>query len=133
MESPLIRNEKAAEGAKNQALVEWRRVDVRETEGALKDLAESASLLVPKVLASLHVEQRVAESQIIKVWNQVIDPAIAAHAQPTGLVKGTLFVSVDSSAWLSEILRYRRTEILERIRHVVGKDMVQKISFRAGG
>ena len=41
MESPLIRNEKAAEGAKNQALVEWRRVDVRETEGALKKCVHS--------------------------------------------------------------------------------------------
>lgn len=111
----------------------WRGVDCRETEGAWKVSSRIASDLVPKVLASLNVEQRVAESQIVKVWNQVIDPMVAAHAQPAGLVKGTLFVNVDSNVWLSEILRYRRTEILERIRHVVGATMVQKVSYRVGG
>jgi glycosyltransferase involved in cell wall biosynthesis len=53
-------------------------------------------------------------------------------AQPAGLVRGTLFVNVDSSTWLSEIVRYRRHEILERLQLAVGKAMVQKISFRVG-
>ena len=119
--------------ARAQALVEWRRVDVTETEGAWKCPARSLSELVPGVLRELRVEQRVAESQIVQVWNQVIDPRIASHAQPAGLVRGTLFVNVDSAVWLSEIVRYHRTEILERLRHVVGKEMIQKISFRPGG
>jgi len=131
--SPENRGGKVTEEARARALATWRGVDCRETEGAWKVSARTASDLVPKVLASLNVEQRVAESQIVKVWNQVIDPMIAAHAQPAGLVKGTLFVNVDSNVWLSEILRYRRTEILERIRHVVGAAMVQKVSYRVGG
>jgi predicted nucleic acid-binding Zn ribbon protein len=78
------------------------------------------------------LDQRVAESQILKVWQQVIDPVIAAHAQPAGLFRRTLFVNVDSSAWLSEIVRYRRREIVERIQHAMGKETVAKISFRVG-
>jgi len=46
-----------------------------------------------------------------------------AHAQPTGLCKGTLFVAVDSSVWLSEIVRYRRKEILARLQHSFGTDV----------
>jgi predicted nucleic acid-binding Zn ribbon protein len=133
MEKPLNRGGKNDGDARSRALAAWRGVDCRETEGAWKVMAKATSDLVPKVLSSLNVEQRVAESQIVKVWNQVIDPTIAAHAQPAGLTRGTLFVNVDSNVWLSEILRYRRTEILERIRHVVGATMVQKISFRVGG
>jgi predicted nucleic acid-binding Zn ribbon protein len=57
---------------------------------------------------------------------------VAAHAQPTGLNKGTLFVTVDSSVWLDEIVRYRRKEILTRLQSSFGKEMIQRISFRAG-
>jgi predicted nucleic acid-binding Zn ribbon protein len=55
-----------------------------------------------------------------------------AHAQPAGFAKGTLFVNVDSSVWLNEIVRYRRQEILERLQTALGKTVVQKISFRVG-
>ena len=59
-------------------------------------------------------------------------PTITGHAQPTGIRRGTLFVSVDSSVWLDEIVRYRRHEILQRMQHAMGREMVKKISFRIG-
>ncbi|TAL00649.1 MAG: DUF721 domain-containing protein, partial [Verrucomicrobia bacterium] len=63
---------------------------------------------------------------------ELIDPQIVSHAQPAGLHKGTLFVNVDSSAWLSEIVRYRRKEILDRLQHSFGRELIQRISFRIG-
>jgi hypothetical protein len=39
---------------------------------------------------------------------------------------------VDSSVWLDEIVRYRRHEILQRMQHAMGREMVKKISFRIG-
>lgn len=119
--------------ARDQALLEWRRIDTREVEGAWKTGEKAMADIVPKVLNGLRLEQRVAETQIVQLWKQLIDPAVVAHAQPTGLVRGTLFVNVDSNAWLSEIVRYRRHEILERLQLAVGKAMIQKISFRVGG
>ena len=59
-------------------------------------------------------------------------PDIVAHAQPTGIRKGTLFVTVDSSVWLDEIVRYRRREILERLQNSFGRDLITRISFRTG-
>jgi len=78
------------------------------------------------------MDHRRAEAEIVKVWNHTLAPEVAAHAQPTGLRKGTLFVSVDSSVWLSEIVRYRRKEILERLQHSFGRKLIAKISFRVG-
>jgi predicted nucleic acid-binding Zn ribbon protein len=78
------------------------------------------------------LDRRQAETEILKVWNNLIDPNIVAHAQPTGLRKGTLFVTVDSSAWLDEIVRYRRHEILARLQHSFGRDLITRISFRTG-
>jgi predicted nucleic acid-binding Zn ribbon protein len=86
--------------------------------------------VLPNVLSSLGLEQRRAETEIVKVWNHLLDPNIVAHAQPAGLRKGTLFVDVDSSVWLNEIVRYRRREILERLQHSFGRALITKISFR---
>src|SRR5450756_1954165 len=83
-------------------------------------------------IKELRLEARQAEAEIVKVWNSLIDPAVTAHAQPANLHKGTLFVNVDSSVWLSEIVRYRRKEILDRLQHGFGKTTIQKISFRIG-
>jgi len=39
---------------------------------------------------------------------------------------------VDSNVWLAEIVRYRRKEILNRLQHSFGKNLIQRISFRVG-
>jgi predicted nucleic acid-binding Zn ribbon protein len=84
------------------------------------------------VLAGLRMSDRLAEAEIVKVWNQQLDPNIAAHAQPAGIRKGTVFVNVDSSVWLDELVRYRRREILERLQNSFGRELIKRISFRLG-
>ena len=60
----------------------------------------------------------------------------AVRLQSAGVMQfgpdGTLFVAVDSNVWLSEIVRYRRKEILDRLQHSFGRDYIGKISFRVG-
>jgi len=94
--------------------------------------AQSVGAVMPKVLKDLRIDRRQSEAEVLKVWNNLLDPNITAHAQPTGMWKGTLFVTVDSSVWLSEIVRYRRKEILDRLQHSFGRDLISKISFRVG-
>ena len=119
-----------AEDPRSQALTEWRHLDVRPLEKAWRTPARTVGDFLPDVLKDLRLEQRLAESHIIQVWDRAIDPVVAAHARPVGLHNGTLFVNVDSNVWLSELVRYRRHELLELIRHAVGGDQVQRISFR---
>jgi len=117
---------------RQRALAEWRGMDLAPLEQVQTARAQSASDVMPKVLSRLGLDRRRAEAEIVRVWNNLIDPNITAHAQPTGLHKGTLFVTVDSSVWLDEIVRYRRREILERLHHSFGKDLIARISFRVG-
>ena len=107
-------------------------MDLSPAETARQVRAKSAGDVLPRVLADLRIDSRRAEAEIVKVWNSLIDPNIVAHAQPVGVRKGTLFVNVDSSVWLSEIVRYRRKEILDRLRHSFGHDLIVRISFRVG-
>jgi len=119
-------------GPKESALADWRRVNLMEEEKALAKNTKSVASLMPGVLKQIGLDKKQSELEILKVWQNSIDPAIVAHAQPTGIFRGTLFVTVDSSAWLDEIVRYRRKEILQRLRHSFGPDLIQKISFRTG-
>jgi predicted nucleic acid-binding Zn ribbon protein len=118
--------------ARQRALAEWRGIDLAPLEKARAKSDRSVADLLPRVLGDLRMERRQAEAELVKVWNSLIDPNIVKHAQPTGLFKGTLFVTVDSSVWLSEIVRYRRREILDRLQHSFGKNLVARISFKVG-
>jgi predicted nucleic acid-binding Zn ribbon protein len=118
--------------ARQRALSEWRGVDLAPVEARQALRSQSIADVMPKVLNKLGLDRRRAEAEIVRVWNHLLDPNVTAHAQPTGLNKGTLFVTVDSNVWLSEIVRYRRKEILDRLQHSFGHDLIARISFRAG-
>ena len=117
---------------RQRALAQWRGIDLAPLEIAQAKAARTIAAVMPKILSDLRIESRRAEAEIVKVWNDLIGPDVTAHAQPTGLRKGTLFVTVDSSVWLNEIVRYRRREILERLQHSFGRDVIARISVRAG-
>ena len=118
--------------ARAKVLAQWRGVDYRPLEAARSTPAKLPGEILPALLKELRLDARQAEAEIVKVWNSLIDPAVTAHAQPANLAKGTLFVNVDSNVWLSEIVRYRRREILDRLQTSFGKSVIQRISFRIG-
>lgn len=118
--------------SRQRVLAQWRGKDFTPLEKAQAVGTQPMATLLPKVLSSFRIEQRRAEVEIVRVWNNLLDPNITAHAQPAGIRKGTLFVNVDSSTWLSEIVRYRRKEILDRLQHSFGSSVIARISFRVG-
>jgi predicted nucleic acid-binding Zn ribbon protein len=118
--------------ARQRVVAQWRGIDLAPVEKAQASRARPLGAVLPRVLSDLRIDRRQAEAEVLKVWNHLLDPNITAHAQPTGLHKGTLFVVVDSSVWLSELVRYRRKEILDRLQHSFGRELVARISFRVG-
>ncbi len=117
--------------ARERALAQWRGWDWTATEKVRQPSAKAAADVMPRVLATLRIDRRQAEAEVLKVWNH-LDPDIVAHARPTGVRKGTLFVTVDSSVWLDELVRYRRHEIIERLQNSFGRELITRISFRTG-
>ena len=118
--------------ARQRALAELRRVDLTPWERIRERPPKRVGEVLPQILATLRMDKRQGEAEILRVWRHLIDPTITAHAQPTGIHKGTLFVTADSSAWLDEIVRYRRMEILDRLQHSFGRELIRRISFRTG-
>ncbi len=118
--------------AREKVLAQWRGWDSTAEERARQPSGKPVADIMPRVLGGLRMDRRQSESEILKVWTNLIDPVITAHARPTGVVRGTLFVSIDSNVWLDEIVRYRRGEILERLQTSFGKEMIARISYRVG-
>ncbi len=123
---PLLRT------ARQRVLAEWRGADFSSLEIAQAIRARPLANLLPEVLTDLRMDQKRAEIEIVRVWNELLDPNITQHAQPAGIRNGTLFVNVDTSVWLSEIVRYRRREILDRLQNSFGREVIARISFRIG-
>lgn len=115
-----------------RVMAEWRGMDLKPLEVAQQDVAQPASQALSSVLKNLKLDQRRSDAEVLKVWNHSMSPDVVAHAQPAGLAKGTLFINVDNSVWLGEIIRYRRREILQRLQHSFGKDLIVRLSFRIG-
>ncbi len=118
--------------AKEDILAQWRTGDFESDDKALRRVGKTIGEIMPGILQKLRIEQRQSETEILQVWKNLIDPTLTAHANPTGIRNGTLFVTVDSSVWLDEIVRYRRREILQRLQSAFGPQLIQRISFRVG-
>jgi len=118
--------------ARERVLAQWRGLDVTPLEKGARLRSRPMADVMPRVLKDLRIDRRLSEAEILTVWKQALHPNVIAHARPTGLRNGVVFVSVDSNAWLSEIVRYHRREILERLQHSFGRDLVKKISFSVG-
>lgn len=118
--------------ARRRALSAWRGVDVTSMEQARRPTARSAADVMAKALAEINLDQKRADVEILTVWKDLMDPEVVAHAKPANLHKGTLFVDVDSSVWLDEIVRYRQRDILRNLQNSFGRQKIRKISFRIG-
>ncbi|MHB1508323.1 MAG: DUF721 domain-containing protein [Acidimicrobiales bacterium] len=59
--------------------------------------------------------------EIMEVWDEVVGPVVATHAQPSALEKGQLVVDVYESAWSTEV-QFLSASILEKLSERLGGD-----------
>ena len=67
-----------------------------------------------------------ALATIFSKWPEIVGAAIAAHAEPLSLVRGTLAIGVDQPGWATQ-LTYREADLLRRIAEVAGAGAVQRV------
>jgi predicted nucleic acid-binding Zn ribbon protein len=65
-------------------------------------------------------------------WEDVVGPAIAAHARPVSLRDGTLRVAVDQPGWATQ-LRYLETDLVQRCEGVLGAGAVARLEVFVEG
>ena len=86
--------------------------------------------LLPTVLKSIGLGQRLKEQEVLGIWAQVVGEEIAARTQPLRVDKGVLYVRVDHSAWLQE-LHFMEKEILRKLKEKAPDVDLDRIRFGA--
>ena len=100
----------------------WKSLDEDDGPRPVKDSLDAIARKVGAPKAS-------SLAALFDRWPDIVGDAIARHAQPRTLKKGTLVVAVDDPAWATE-LRFRSPEIIERCTAVAGPEVVAKIEVR---
>jgi predicted nucleic acid-binding Zn ribbon protein len=86
--------------------------------------------LLPTVLKSIGLGQRLKEQEVLGIWAQVVGEEIAARTQPLRVDRGVLYVRVDQSAWLQE-LHFMEKEILRKLKEKAPDVELVRIRFGA--
>ena len=130
VQSTYKRRKSRQDYARREVLRMWRHFD----EDALKaDIPQFClpSDCLPALFKRYKLDSRREQKQLHYAWEHTMDPVIAAHAFPENIVRGTLFIRVENSAWLSEIVRFHSKDILKKLQACLGKDVINKLSFKA--
>ncbi|MFP5317912.1 MAG: DciA family protein [Acidimicrobiia bacterium] len=67
-----------------------------------------------------------ALTAIFSRWTDIVGPAVAAHARPLALSRGTLTIACEQPAWAAQ-LAYLEADLKRRIDDVAGPGTVTRI------
>ncbi len=115
---------------RQQVLREWRPYADHERE-ANRPVVQALPQLVPRVMKTLGLEQRLQQAQVLQFWPQIVGPTVAQLSRPFSLRNGRLELRVDHPAYIQE-LRPHKPLMLQKIAARVGAGVVRDILFRVG-
>lgn len=115
---------------RKQVLREWRPYADPDPD-ANRPAADPLPHLVPRVMRSLGLEQRLHQSQVLHLWPQIVGATVAKLSQPFSLRNGRLELRVEHPAYIQE-LRPHKPLMLQKIAARVGPGVVRDIIFRVG-
>ncbi|MGM0451792.1 MAG: DUF721 domain-containing protein [Thermodesulfobacteriota bacterium] len=87
--------------------------------------------LLPGIVKSMRRETDTELARIRDIWNQVLEPEIAEHAQPAALKNDALLVHV-ASPTLTQQLRFLTPEIIKQLNRVIGAGRINEIKYKVG-
>ena len=85
--------------------------------------------LLPSVLSERGWQAQLALHSIFLHWRDAVDISISSHTEPLKIVKGTLWVEVENSAWMQQ-LQYEKKAVLASVNEFLGGEKkIRNIRF----
>jgi predicted nucleic acid-binding Zn ribbon protein len=91
--------------------------------------AKSLGDALDDLVESLGIKKKLREQDVFVLWPEAVGDRIATVAKPARILRGTLFVSVQSGAWRNE-LSMRKQEIIRRLNELLSEELVNDIKFQ---
>ncbi len=79
----------------------------------------------------MNVKARLKEYEVKKAWASVVGKNIAKRSRPKKLINDTLYVTVSTSAWMTELM-HLKPDIVSKLNRELGEAAVKDIVFKAG-
>lgn len=92
--------------------------------GALQPLAP----VVTQTLHQVGLGRIALLAQIVRHWEEIVGPPIAAVAYPEGVRARVLFVTVTDAIWLQQ-LTFCQAQLLQKLRRVLGDVPIMRLHF----
>ena len=86
--------------------------------------------LVHKVLKTCGLDEDVWARKLMENWGEIVGEHIARNARPGRIDRSTLIIFVTNSAWLSELSRYGKRQILQNIQSRFGKNRIRAVRLQ---
>ena len=83
------------------------------------------------VLQQRGMSDRLREYRAWQIWNEVVGPQIAAHAQPCGIRDGVLEIKVDQPVWMQQ-LQLLKPKLLAKLNDRLGGTLFRDLFLRRG-
>lgn len=84
--------------------------------------------LLRTLIGELGVEDRLAQSRALLVWEEAAGPLVAAQARPLRITRGRLELSVPSATWRNQ-LSFMKHDLLLRLNQLAGEEVVRDLVF----
>ncbi len=87
--------------------------------------------ILPSAIGAYRSKDDGELTQIWKLWNSTVGPAIAENTRPAAFKGTLLIVHAASSAWVHQ-LQFLKNDIIDKVNRSLGKKLVKDIKFRIG-
>jgi len=93
--------------------------------------AAAAGALLSQYMQQSGLAGKLQAYESWRVWDEVVGPQIAAHAQPAKIRDRVLEVRVDQAVWMQQ-LQLMKPKILARLNERLGEEVIRDIFWRRG-
>lgn len=76
---------------------------------------ERIDRIMPRVLKSLELEDRIKNMIILEKWQEIVGEKIAQHTRATSIDAENLFVTVDNPVWQGQLF-LMKDKILKKVK-----------------
>lgn len=85
---------------------------------------------ITRVFKNIEARESSPLRSIQAQWKAIAGGIVAGHSRPDRIAGDVLYVFVDSSAWMQEIVRFHGNDIVQQIQKLIGPDVVRQARFQ---
>lgn len=86
--------------------------------------------VIPSIVKKMDERVEISRQDLENEWETLVGPVAAGHTRPGALDRKSLVIFVDSSARISELVRFERVAMLARFQKRFGAENIRNIHFQ---